>query len=176
MFELFSEKKTIEDFVAPFPYKQKYAKEWITMSLKQWGKESYRFIVELKSTKKPIGIIGVFGTGKIDGTAKTYSAIDIIHRNNSYATEAKIILLDFAFTKMNLHRLESEVIAPNKASNSFQRAFGYKLEGTKRKAHEMTISKKLVDMNIYGLLKSEWKKIAPKLKKDLKKKIKELNK
>lgn len=172
MVELFSDKKIIEDFVAPFPYKKSDATGWIEMCSKQWGKESFRFIIEIKKSKEPIGIAGIFGTGKIDGTAKTFIAIQKKFQKKYYGLETRIAINDLAYNKLNLHRLESEVISPNKSSNKFQLKLGYKIEGTKRKSHQMVISKKYVDMNIYGLLKSEWKRVAPTLKKELGKKLK----
>ena len=51
---------------------------------------------------------------------------------------------------------------------------GYKLEGTKRKSHKISLTGKIINMNFYGLLKEEWKKVRPKIIKKLKEKIKRI--
>jgi RimJ/RimL family protein N-acetyltransferase len=46
----------------------------------------------------------------------------------------------------------------NKASNATQQKVGYKHEGVKRKAARSRGSGKIHDLNLYGLLKEDWKK------------------
>ena len=79
-------------------------------------------------------------------------------------TEAKIAVNDFAFDKLKLRRLNSDVFTDNKASNATQLKMGYKLEGTQRKAVKAKASGKIHDENIYGLLKEDWKKVRARFK------------
>jgi ribosomal-protein-alanine N-acetyltransferase len=170
-----SDFKVIKNFVrVSYPFNKKDAKKIIKNALKGWGKEGYRFIIELKSNKGFIGMISLNKTDKIDKTAETSSWISIKNQNKGYISEAKIAINDFAFNKLKLRRLETQVIKENKISNYVQAKMGYKFEGTKRKSRFSTVTKKVVDMNMYGLLKEDWKKIAPKLKRKLKEKIKKL--
>ena len=78
-------------------------------------------------------------------------------------TEAKIAVNDFAFNKLKLRKLNSDVFTENKASNATQLKMGYRLEGTRRKAARSKASGKIHDENIYGLLKEDWKKVRGKL-------------
>lgn len=96
------------------------------------------------------------------------------YQNKGYGTEAKIAINDFSFNKLNLRKLKSEVIKTNKISNIIQKKLGYTLEGTERKECFNPATKIFVDMNIYGLFKEDWKKIASRLKRKLKEKIRRL--
>lgn len=77
-------------------------------------------------------------------------------------TEAKIAVNDFAFNKLKLRRLNSQVYKENKASNATQKKMGYRLEGTQRKKEKTLSTGKIHDVNIYGLLKEDWSKARKK--------------
>jgi len=159
----------------PHPYKKKDALEWINKNIKnnrRKKKESYNFTIELKSEKKVIGNMGLSGIDKFSGTATTGSCINKRYWRKGYITEAKIAVNDFAFNKLKLRKLNSEVYKDNKASNATQKKMGYKLEGMKRKEVRCKATGKIHDSNLYGLLKEDWKKVRLKLIKDLNKKIK----
>lgn len=150
----------------PYPYKKKYAVDYIKLLLKKWAKkvkDDYTFYIELKSEKKVIGAIGIHRIDHFSGTGTTGSWINKKYWRNGYMTEAKIAANDFAFNKLKLRRLNSDVFTENKASNATQLKMGYKLEGTLRKAAKCKASGKIHDENIYGLLKEDWKKARKKL-------------
>lgn len=147
----------------PFPYKKKNAIEWINKSIKEWGNKSCPFLIELKSEKKIIGCIGIHKMDKFSKTGATGSWVNKKYWRKGYITEAKIAVNDFAFNKLKLRRLESDVFRNNKASNATQIKMGYKLEGTQRKSKRSKASGKIHDVNIYGLLKEDWKKIRTNL-------------
>ena len=135
-------------------------------------KDDYSFVIELKPEKKVIGATNLHQIDGISLSAATGSWINKKYWRNGYILEAKIPTLDFAFNKLKLIRIESCVYKENKASNGMAKVFGYKLEGTKRKAVKAISTGKTHDENIYGLLKPEWKKARPKVVKRLKKKLK----
>lgn len=154
----------------PYPYKKKDADVYIKMVIKRWKQkkqEDYTFFIELKSEKKVIGAIGIHRIDNFSKIGTTGSWINKKYWRNGYMTEAKIAVNDFAFNKLKLKRLNSDVFTENKASNATQLKMGYKLEGTKRKAVKDKTSGKIHDENIYGLLKEDWKKSKGKLKKAL---------
>ncbi len=156
----------------PNPYKKKDAIKYIKTAPKKWKKEDYLFYIELKSEKKVIGAIGIHKINKFNKTADTGSWINEKYWKKGYITEAKIAINDFAFNKLKLRRLNSGVFKENIASNATQKKMGYKLEGVKRKAIRSKATGKIHDENVYGLLKEDWKKVRPKLKKEMKKKLK----
>ena len=159
----------------PHPYAKKDALWWINETNKYWRKkkkEKYYFFIELKSEKKVIGALDLADINNFQGIATTGSWINKRHWRRGYITEAKIAVNDFAFNKLKLRRLNSTVLKYNKASNGAQQKVGYKLEGTKRKDARCKSTGKINDVNIYGLLKEDWKKVRPRLIKSLGKKIK----
>lgn len=152
----------------PHPYHEKDAKSFIKKTLVNWRQKviaDYLFFIELKSEKKVIGSIGIHKIDNFSGTGTTGSWINKKYWRNGYMTEVKIAVNDFAFNKLKLRRLNSNVFADNKASNATQIKMGYKLEGMKRKSKKDKTSGKIHDENIYGLLKEDWKKTRSKLVK-----------
>ena len=71
-------------------------------------------------------------------------------------TEAMKTLINFAFDKMNLYRLEAEVLEFNTASIKLVEKLGFSKEGTLRKAKYAR--GKYWDIFRYGLLREEWEK------------------
>lgn len=173
-------KKISKQFIGmPFPYTKKDALSRINKLMLKWRKKKkidYNFFIELKDERKIIGEMILGKVDKIQETAKTDSWINENYWKKGYITEAKIAVNDFAFNKLKLRRLDSLVLKKNIASNKTQQKMGYKLEGMKRKAVKNKITGKIHDLNIYGLLKEEWKKVRPKIVKKLNEKIKKLEK
>lgn len=158
----------------PHPYTKKDAFWWIDRTIKKWGKtkkEDYSFMIELKSEKKVIGSTGIHKIDYFNGKAITGSWINKKYWKKGYILEAKVPVLDFAFNKLKLRKIETAAFVNNKASNAMSKRLGFKLEGTKRKTVVSKADSKIYDENIYGLLKSEWLKTRPKIIKRLEKKI-----
>jgi RimJ/RimL family protein N-acetyltransferase len=150
----------------PHPYHKKDADDYIKKVIKRWKqkiKEDYNFFIELKSEKKVIGAIDINRIDIFAGTGTTGSWINKKYWRNGYVTEAKIALNDFAFNKLKLRRLDSFVCRDNKASNATQLKMGYVFEGMRRKAKRALATGKIHDVNMYGLLKEDWKKARRKL-------------
>ena len=162
-----------------YPYKKEHAKKLIRESTKNWNKKEikkYSFLIVLKSENKVIGGTNLYGVDKFDGTAGSASWINRKYQRFGYMLEAKIKINEFAFNKLNLRKLKSEAITLNDSSNKLLKKLGYKKEGFLRKEIKSKANKKIYDENLYGLLREDWKKNLPKLKKHLKKKIKKLSK
>lgn len=158
---------------APHPYKRKDADWYINKLMNEWKekvKKSLTFLIVLKSENKVIGTMAMSKVDMFQGIATTGSWINKKYWKNGYITEAKIAVNDFAFNKLKLRRLNSQVVVNNIASNKTQEKMGYKLEGIMRKAGKNKLTGKIFDLNIYGLLKEDWKKIRPKLVKEFKSK------
>jgi len=153
-------------FNTPYPYVEKNAVNFITKKIKKWKEKpqnDYLFLIELKSEGKVIGAMELLNIDSYSKTAETGSWINKKYWRNGYITEAKIAVNDFAFEKLKLRRLYSPVYSDNLASNATQRKMGYVLEGIQRKAKRIISSGKIHDVNMYGLLKEDWKKARKKL-------------
>jgi len=154
----------------PHPYEKKDFLTWIRHDIaqrKKRKKDNYCLAIELKSEKKVIGVTGIFNIKEFHGSATTGSWINRKYWRQGYIFEAKIAVLDFAFNTLRLRRVEGEIFAGNKASNGMTRKLGYTLEGRRRKAEKSLATGKIHDVNVYGLLKAEWKKIRPWLIKEM---------
>lgn len=76
--------------------------------------------------------IGVMGLHNIDWVSQTATTGAFIgekeFQNKGYGTEAKMLLLDYAFNTLNLRKVCSEVISFNKRSLAYSKKCGYKVE------------------------------------------------
>lgn len=89
---------------------------------------------------------------------KAELSIILKKEEQSRGTGTEIVkkIIEYAFGKMNLHRLEAEVIETNSASIKLIEKFGFKKEGVLREAKFQ--NGKFIDIYRYGLLRSEYKK------------------
>ena len=74
--------------------------------------------------------------------------------NSGYGTDAKMILLDYAFNTLNLRKICSSVLEFNKRSLRYNLRCGYKIEGRKRK--QIFKNGKYWDEIILGVFQKEW--------------------
>ena len=71
-----------------------------------------------------------------------------------YGTEATRLVVDYAFRRLNLHRIELEVAASHPiARRAYERA-GFLVEGTRRDA--MFVDGQYADALVMGILRPEW--------------------
>ncbi len=160
----------------PHPYKKKDALLFIKDVNKSWRKKektSYVFFIELKKEKKVVGVTELLKINKQNKKAQTGSWINRKYWRKGYIIEAKIPVLDFAFNKLKLRKIETGARVENKASNEMQKKLGFKLEGKRRKALICKATGKIHDEYIYGLLKEEWRKNRGKVIKSVANKIKQ---
>lgn len=177
IFDKNNDNVAIRDFFMPYPQKEGDFEELVKKCVEEWEtKKRYWFVLELKETKEVIGLSGVKDIDKYNKTGYLSSWIFKKYRRKGYLTEAKIAVNNFCFEKLKLRKLKSEVASFNKSSLALQSKFGMKKEGTFKKENYNDYLKKYANMKWFALFKEDWEKILPLLKKDLKKKIKSLNK
>ncbi len=75
-------------------------------------------------------------------------------QGKGYGKESLKAAMDFAFNKMNLHRLEAEIYEFNKVSIKLMESLGFKKEGVLREAQFS--NGKYWDIIRYGILRSEF--------------------
>jgi RimJ/RimL family protein N-acetyltransferase len=80
------------------------------------------------------------------------------HQGKGYGREVLEYIIEYAFDKMNLHRLEAEALEFNEISISLLEKLGFQPEGRLREAKYH--NDKYWDILRYGLLKSEYKSNA----------------
>jgi RimJ/RimL family protein N-acetyltransferase len=77
-------------------------------------------------------------------------------RGNGYGTEAIKLLVDHAFTRMNLNRLQAGMVAKNVSSQGAFMNVGFKPDGILRQAYYC--DGEYQDVVMMGLIKSDWRK------------------
>jgi RimJ/RimL family protein N-acetyltransferase len=84
----------------------------------------------------PIGTMGIHGIDYRHGIATTGALIgEPEYWGKGYGSEAKMLLLEYAFNTLNLRKINSEVIAYNERSTQYSLKCGYKIEGRRRLEH-----------------------------------------
>jgi ribosomal-protein-alanine N-acetyltransferase len=150
--------------VVPHPYSIKDAKKFITASMKSAKvkkRKGYSLGITLKGTDKVIGVISLSDVDLFQGTGTIGYCLAEEHWRKGYMTEALTAMIDFAFKKLSLRRLDVCAFTENEASNALIRKFGFTHEGTMRKNVRCKATKKVHDEHIYGLLKEEWQRKKP---------------
>jgi [ribosomal protein S5]-alanine N-acetyltransferase len=150
----------------PYPYHKKDAQGWVTKKIKK--KNDMQFILELKSEKKAIGAMGLHQINLEQGTATTGYWLSEKYWRYGYGSEALGAVLDVAFNKLNLRKVEAAVFVGNPASGKLLEKFGGQIEGLKRKAVISKATGKIMDEYIYGILKEDYKKAVKKINKNKK--------
>lgn len=104
-----------------------------------------------------IGITGLHHISHFDGTAITGTVIgDKNFWSRGYGTDAKMLLLWYGFTVLNLRRVSSRVAANNVRSIKCQLKCGYAVEGIWRK--ELYKNGRYHDIILLAVFRSGWMK------------------
>jgi len=112
-------------------------------------------------------LIGTMGLHRIewkDRVALTGAFIgDKNYWGKGYGTEAKMLLLNYAFNTLNLRKIWSSVLAFNKRSYAYQVKCGYREEG--RLLRQRYSSGRYWDEIIMGVFKKDWLPLWRKYKR-----------
>ena len=96
-------------------------------------KDASNILLVIVVNEKPIGIIGLHRINYVHGIATTGTIIgDKDYHDQGYGTEAKMLLLYYAFYSLNLRKICSNVIAHNDRSVTYSKKCGYVDDGRKR--------------------------------------------
>lgn len=116
---------------------------------------------------KPIGVMGIHHINWIDGTATTGAFIgEKEYWGKGFGTDAKMILLNYAFNVLNLRKICSRVYAFNGRSVVYSKHCGYVDDGCQKK--HVFRNGKYHDVIQLALFKEVWLPYWNKYKKGLK--------
>lgn len=105
--------------------------EWFESLHKQ---KDTNIVLTIVVDGKAIGVMGLHHISMKDGVATTGAYIgEKEYWNKGYGTEAKMLLLHYAFHTLNLRKVCSSVIAFNERSHAYSLKCGYKEEGRRKK-------------------------------------------
>lgn len=113
------------------PSFEKDEEEWLDRIQKN-KQTDVVFTIVLKSGI-PIGFMGLHRISWKDRTATTGALIgEEKYRNKGYGSEAKLVILEYAFQTLNLRKISSTVIAFNGRSVAYSLKCGYSVEGRRK--------------------------------------------
>ncbi|MUV38989.1 Diamine N-acetyltransferase [Lentibacillus sp. JNUCC-1] len=96
---------------------------------KNLDSERHRQFILTQNGEK-LGFVGLFGMNQRDRNAEFAIMIDPIHQGNGYAKTATQLALEYAFDRLNLHKVYLIVDKENeKAVHIYEKA-GFTVEGT----------------------------------------------
>ncbi len=138
--------------------------DWIRSKQKPDGKDVTVAICTLDGVL--IGTMGLHRIDPIHRTAETGSVIfDEAYRNKGYGTDAKMILLDYAFNTLGLEMIESRAFGFNGRSSAYSQKCGYKVDARLRS--RLYRFGQRHDQIILSVIRDEWLPLWEEYKKDL---------
>jgi len=145
----------------PYPYTRENAEAFIRFCISksdvQNNRDFYEFAIETKSEKKVIGGTAINKINDLHRTAGGGIWINANYHGCGYGEEAFRKRIQFAFTELNLRRLENGFLEGNQASLKMQEKLGYVIEGKRRKGFLCMADGELKDEYITGLLIDDWR-------------------
>lgn len=91
-----------------------------------------RLVIEENKTKKQLGMIDLFDFNPQHQRAGIGVIIDKRFQNLGHASEAMEVLINYAFTSLNLHQLFANITPDNKKSIALFVKHGFKKTGEKK--------------------------------------------
>jgi len=143
------------------PTTQKFEEDWVDGLCKD--KDNVVLVIETKDGVA-IGLMGLHRINWVNRVATTGALIgDKEYWGKGFGSDAKMALLEYAFNTLNLHRINSDVIAFNERSLNYSLRCGYQIKGKKRQA--MFRHGKYWDRIELGLLREDWIPVWEKYQK-----------
>ncbi len=116
--------------------------------------KSIRWAVLHQKKSEIIGLVSLYHIDKTHQFASIGSLLKPAYRRKGIITEAQRAVFRYAFTQLNLNRLEGQMFVGNTASIAKNEKLGFVREGRLRQ--NFMINNKLEDAYIYSLLKEDF--------------------
>jgi len=114
------------------------------------------WIIKMKNAEEAIGYIGIWRIDKQNNRGEIGYALKKEYWNKGIATEATIKVINFGFSKMQLHTIMANTNPKNLASQALLKKLGFIQEAYFRQ--DYYFNGKYLDSAIYGLIKEDWEK------------------
>jgi len=143
------------------PTSKQTESEW----LDSLGKKTDDIVLAIETLDgKFIGTMGLHKIDWKDRTAITGALIgDKTYWGKGYGTDAKMVLLDYAFNQLGLRKICSSVLAFNKRSLRYNLHCGYKVEGIQKK--QIFRDGKYRDKLLLAVFQEDWLPIWEKYRR-----------
>lgn len=113
---------------ATYPLSHHHEEKWYEKVMQSKG-EDVTFVIALQETHELVGIMGLHKINQLHQRACTGSVLGKKFWGLGYGTEAKMLVLEYAFNTLNLRKICSEVYATNPRSKRCLEKCGYREEG-----------------------------------------------
>lgn len=120
----------------------------------------YDWAVILKNSGKMIGTCGFSSISPEHRSAEVGYVLNPAFRGQGIAGEALSAVLDFAFRKMALNRVEAKCVEENASSERVMQKVGMTFEGIARSA--LLVKGEFKNIKIYSMLRSEYVRLKQK--------------
>ncbi len=141
------------DSFPAFPKTADWLAKWLEDN--EQGKTNFMMGIRPLNEDKLVGLAGLDGIIWSNGTSSVSIAIgEQDERGKGYGWEAMILLLDFAFRELNLHRVFLTVFGYNTPAIAMYEKLGFTYEGAHRE--HLHRDGQRFDMLLYGVLRREW--------------------
>ena len=144
-----SQLRIVGDDDIPYPF----SKESITKFL-QIEAPNQVFGICLNKENKLVGNIAIYNVNQQNLNCEIGLVISKNHQRKGFGKEALQILIDFIFNYLPMQKIKLDVFSFNKSAISLYEKLGFKHEGTLR--NELFRFGKFQDMELFGLLRTEW--------------------
>ncbi len=113
------------------------------------------FVIELVADGRIVGTCGIHEYDRHNDNGRMGLLIfRTRHRASGYGSEATELLMHFAFTELELHKLYVRILVTNEIARAHYLKLGFKQEGVMRE--EYKLGGVYHDMILFSLLKNEW--------------------
>lgn len=150
-----------------YPHSKKDADWFVNACIKDQKKKPrkvYNFGITIKPNNFVVGIVSFGDVDEFNKTARLGYWLGEDYWRNGYMFEAAKKLIEFGFNTLKLRRININAQTQNNPSNNLIKKLGFRHEGTRIKDNKVKSTGKIVDTNVYGMLKEEWLKARKKLK------------
>lgn len=144
-----------------FPMCEEAARKWIHERnpwIRGAANDHAVFMFGLKESAEPIGNAGVFAIDWPNRRCEYGVMVDEAHWNRGYGREATSRMVQYAFSELNLHRVELHVLASNAGGIKAYQAVGFVQEGVMRQTD--FVDGLWEDVLVMSILRGEWQRPA----------------
>jgi RimJ/RimL family protein N-acetyltransferase len=120
-------------------------------------REMLKWGIALRTDNKLIGSVTLFHPDFTHRRVELGYALGRDYWGQGYMKETLIAIIDFAFSVLNMHRLEADVDPRNEASIKALERMGFLREGYLRERWH--VNNEIQDAYFYGLLKPDWTRL-----------------
>jgi RimJ/RimL family protein N-acetyltransferase len=134
MLKLQNEPENREFLGREMPISRKAEEAWL--AARTDDRDNIVFVIAIKEPcTKPIGSMGLHHIDRKNRRATTGAAILKEYCGQGFGSDAKMLLLSYAFLQLGLQKVESRVLATNPRSIAYSKKCGYEEVGLLKKHH-----------------------------------------